>query len=323
MSQHSVAASTETLNGAAVANAWRQWGRVGVATSVSPGMSDVMVDPEPLILGSLALAHRERRLADVAEEWLVENADLVSIGRLRALRPMLAGTDADGELSELAARVQARTGSARWRVIVRDGPGVGNTKRDHRRGPSRKAIRVGRWYSGATTLLQLRLGFGLGVKPDVLAVLLGTAPTMLSVRDVAGQTGYTEPAVRQALLDLADASWIESTGERTALFGATLSTWKTVLQLSAKKPPKWRRYTDAFAFVARWNATSTSDSSPEISGDEVYPAVVRVRELWRDHREFFVAIGSKREPTAFGASRPWDACAELLQHLANWFDEKV
>ncbi|MBI1809495.1 MAG: hypothetical protein HYR75_06300 [Gemmatimonadetes bacterium] len=322
MSQNSIAASSETLNEAAVANAWRQWGRIGVATSGSPGSSDVMVDPESLILGSLALAYRERRLADIAEEWLAENSDLVSISRLRALRPMLTGTDTDRELSGLAARVRARTGSASWRAVVSKPHRIDVPEDRQKRESSRKAVRVGRWRSGATTLLQLRLGLGLGVKPDVLAVLLGSAPEWLTTRELAELTGYSVPAVREALNDLTEAWWIESTGDRPAIFTARPSKWRELLRIDAEEHLTWRRYYDAFAFLAKWNATWPSRGATGTSGMDGYQAISRTRELWREHSSFFAAINVTREPTAYGARLSWDACAELFRTLADWFDEK-
>jgi hypothetical protein len=71
---------------AATAAAWAQWGALGSAASPSGKQSGwSIIDPEALVLASVAFAPHERRLPDVAAGWAVEGAKLLSMRRLRRL----------------------------------------------------------------------------------------------------------------------------------------------------------------------------------------------------------------------------------------------
>ena len=199
--------STLKLIVAAVDSAWRQWQRIGASTSRGVLPSDAIVDPEALIVASVRLSAHDLRLRDVAEEWAVVNADLVSTGRLRVLRND-ANEESTNELGALCARVAYRTKDARWKALAtasQIAAVIGPRQAD-----SRKAARP-LWNFESSRLLQLRLLFGVGVKPDAIAVLVGHMDQWLDVSDVCQKTAYTAAAVRTALGDLAEAGVLERT----------------------------------------------------------------------------------------------------------------
>ena len=113
------ASSTSRLIEAATDSAWGQWGRIGVSTANTPRPRSTIVDIESLTLASVALSAFHRRLADVAEEWLVVNGEMVSVGRLRVLRNAARFSDVGhAELIALLVRVSNRTRSARWNPLI-------------------------------------------------------------------------------------------------------------------------------------------------------------------------------------------------------------
>ncbi len=69
---------------AAVTVAWRQWAALGSMAS-SGKRARSMVDPEALILLSLALRDHERRLSDVIHQWVVHGVRLLSVQRTKNL----------------------------------------------------------------------------------------------------------------------------------------------------------------------------------------------------------------------------------------------
>jgi hypothetical protein len=60
--------------------AWRQWAQVGVSANVA-GFDRWVIDPEALILFTVAVAWRDPRLFDEMLDWLAENRRLLTMQR--------------------------------------------------------------------------------------------------------------------------------------------------------------------------------------------------------------------------------------------------
>ncbi len=64
--------------------AWRQWAQAGVAANIA-GFDRWAIDPEALILFTIAVARRDPRLFDEVLDWMAANRQLLSMQRLRNL----------------------------------------------------------------------------------------------------------------------------------------------------------------------------------------------------------------------------------------------
>src|SRR5271155_4949218 len=64
--------------------AWRQWAQAGVAANIA-GYDRWAIDPEALILFTIAVARRDPRLFDEVLDWIALNRQLLSMQRLRNL----------------------------------------------------------------------------------------------------------------------------------------------------------------------------------------------------------------------------------------------
>ena len=64
--------------------AWRQWAQAGLSANVA-GLDDWAIDPEALILFTIAVARRDPRLFDEMLDWLAVNRRLLSMQRLKNL----------------------------------------------------------------------------------------------------------------------------------------------------------------------------------------------------------------------------------------------
>jgi hypothetical protein len=64
--------------------AWRQWEQAGLSANVA-GLDNWAIDPEALILFTIAVARRDPRLFDEMLDWLTVNRRLLSMQRLRNL----------------------------------------------------------------------------------------------------------------------------------------------------------------------------------------------------------------------------------------------
>src|SRR3712207_5173050 len=98
----------------AVDVAWAQWGALtSTAVPVDQPRIRSIVDPEALILLSLAVRDRERRLNDLLAGWARAGSSLLSIQRLKTLAK--AYPDAVRQQVPDFARYATNAGDRRWR----------------------------------------------------------------------------------------------------------------------------------------------------------------------------------------------------------------
>jgi len=306
------------LREAALDVIWRQWRAVG-AQAAAGKRAHSMVDPEALILISVTLMQVEPRLADLLNDWVALNSDLLSVQRMKNLKPGYPEAAGEG-LSWLAGVALDRGKDARWRSFLTHTSQVAAARATPKslRTNKTRAIRP-RFASPATLMLQLRLGFGVGAKADVLGYLLATEGARATVREIASATSYTVAAVRRAAEDMAAAQLIHVSSGKPVDYRADRAGWTEVLGLT-QGPPAWRSWHHRFAFVAAFLAhaqgASTHSTSP-------YAAGVKGRELLERHRSAFeldlVTVWSEHTPVA-----DWVGFLEsAVAALAKWMVEKA
>ncbi|HVT39843.1 MAG TPA: hypothetical protein VHE78_12410 [Gemmatimonadaceae bacterium] len=310
-----VVASTDRLATAAIRCAWSQWSSIGALTHRGPQIDDEIVDVEALLLGSLGLARREPRLRTLAIDWTMENSGLLSIARIRALvdRPF-AGTATD--IGDLAHLVSTEGGDARWRALV-----PGGREASLRVGPTRprtgKAMPP-RWRGARTLLLQLRRGLGVGVKPDLIAILLGSRSAWVDVSALCELSRYSVAGVRHAADDMADAGLIETTHGHNRAYRANMKSWGALLPNVVS--PVWRRRADGFAFVLRW--LSDLDGKDASYDSELSLALsfgARMKEYWRLWNE----AGVTQEPVSDDPANAWGSRNLAMESLIGWFEDRA
>jgi hypothetical protein len=311
-------AVAEELRAASLEVLWRQWRAVGGQTAARSA-ARAIVDPEALVLLSLALASDEPRLADVLHDWVALNADLLSVQRLKNLAAEYRGAATD-RLPWLARIASEEAKDLRWRSLGADvlsrhaSPRPDAPVRTNRR----RAIRV-RPDDPATLALRLRLGIGVGAKADVLAFLIGSAGQRATVREIASATRYTVAAVRRAAEDMAAARLLQVTTEQPVTFRADPRAWNAVLGY-ASNPPVWRSWHQRFSFVATflvWEGDARAKPmTPYVFG-------VKGRELLERHRDAF-EHGLVVEWSEHTAVPDWATFIhQAVQTLAQWMAENA
>lgn len=304
-------AMANTLRKAALSVLWRQWRAVGGQT-VAKGTAQSIVDPEALVLLSLAMADDEPRLVDVLHDWTRLNADLLSVQRLRNLAPAYPTATAE-HLAWLARLVTLEVKDQRWRSLCASASKAWDPEM---RTNKRRAIRV-RADSPATLALRLRLGFGVGAKADVLTFLIGTSGDGTTVRDIAGATGYTVAAVRRAAEDMADAGLLHVTAEQPVKFRADAGAWSRVLGVGNEAPP-WKHWQARFAFVAAFLAWEENARAKPVTA---YVLGVKGRELLERHKPAFdrgrVAVWSEHTTIRDGLAFVEQAVGKLAKWLVE------
>ncbi len=243
-----IAKAIAALREAAAQAAWAQWGAIfTVAASRRPARS--IVDPEALLLVSLALREHEPRLWGAVVMWAQFGARLLSVQRAKNLAHLFPPLTRErlGEFAQLAIR---DAGDQRWRSLV------GTTRPLKPKGREREG--APRVEGGAALMLRLRLGLSVGIKPDVLAYLIGIAGGLNPVILIARATSYHGRAVRRALEELLAAGFIESRPSTPVAYRVDNAKWAGLLEFDHRDPPAWRDWGPLFAFVVALDLWSQS-----------------------------------------------------------------
>jgi hypothetical protein len=312
-----VVASTDQLAVAAVRCAWSQWSSIGASTHRGPqlGVHDEIVDVEALILGSLGLSQREPRLRTLATDWAIANSELLSVARMRGLlQGPFSGNDTN--ISELADRVVTGKGDTRWRALI---SAYGKHEPPVRavRERTLKAVPP-RWRDARSLMLQLRRGFGVGVKPDLISILIGQRAAWLDVATLCELSAYSVAGVRRAADEMANAGMIETSGGHSRAYRADIAAWQALLPNI--RSPIWRRRADGFGFVLRWQRYINEKSDSHDS--ELSLAIhfgARMTEFWR----LWLEAGVTQEPVSDDATTAWASRAVAIDSLTRWFEDRA
>lgn len=282
--------------------AWRQWAAIGPVAS-SPYRVRSIVDPEALLLHSLGRMNDEARIARLISWWATVGARMLSVQRVKNLLadypPAL-----ERELGRFAHSAVREGGDHRWRSVA------GHTGVSAAR---RKDVGAGPIVATPPSLvLRLRLAFGVGIKADVLAYLLGVVGARRTVQQVAHATRYYPRAVRRALEELAAARFVLPAATAPVSYHMDADAWGAVLGLR-DGPPPWRPWADAFPLLARLLVWLDDRSAARASA---YLRSSGARDLAEEHLNTFQAFGvSPPSADAF----PGEAYLEpFLDAVRHW-----
>ncbi|MCK5942078.1 MAG: hypothetical protein KAI24_08930 [Planctomycetes bacterium] len=180
---------------AALEACWEQWRSLfGERVEVRPAPS-AMVDPEALVLASLSLRTRERRLDDMLLV-LAEDSHLLSVQRIKTLARWFPGRLKE-DLAWFAGLARD-AGDGRWRSLL------GTEVREARGRPTKSMPSLSLRLPSAF-MLRMRSGLGVGVKADLVACLAGLQSMTnrhaggVSVAELHEVIGYSKAATRTAL----------------------------------------------------------------------------------------------------------------------------
>lgn len=269
----------EGLEEAGIEAVWTQWSALGAGTIQSGSSVSSIIDPEALLLLSLYLISKEKRLRDLTKWWAEVGSELMSVQRTKTLV----------EDFPSAAEKRLRTysywavesGDRRWKTYAEK---PGDASERERKGPKEPHLR-----SPSSLLLRLRAGFGVSAKADVLAFLLGTGEQEATVKKAVRATGYSRATISGALGDLSRAGFIRESGGRPVEYHAPTEPWKAVLFAPKpgrseedahglnRKEPKWRYWGQLFAFLAR-----TREWASEAESLSEYMASTKARDLFEE-----------------------------------------
>lgn len=311
MSKGLVRSIGERARRTAVEVAGAQWSALA-----SPGASNAerrpraIVDPEALVLLSLAMRGREPHLDETVFAWARRGSALLSVQRMTSLAETfpLSTREAMGDFA-------AQAGDRRWRAHA------GPAHDDH---PPPREVPLGplRLTQGPALMLRLRAGFGVGAKADLLTFLLGLRGTPAPVSQMAAATGYSGRAVRTAAEEMALAGFIERVDSAPVSYLADHTAWAGVLRLfrlSASRTPEvphWRYWSVVFAFLAEVDCWARE---AEEQGWSAYHASSRARDFVADHARPMRLAGLRLpEPEPGGGAAFLEDLAAEMDRVHAW-----
>jgi hypothetical protein len=256
--------------------AWRQWAQAGVAANVA-GFDRWAIDPEALILFTIAVARRDPRLFDEVLDWMAINRQLLSVQRLRNLSrrfpvdlELVGAVIAWAEDPRLSARSEPESAGAHRLemrpVFSRDvlsfigepdpvfaeygyvRPKVTRSRKS--RDPDPKIP--------ANFAFLLRHLFGPGSRSEVMRVLLTFSDGPLDAARISDESGFAKRNVNDTLSGFVSSRTVKARRSKNErVFIAYRSKWAELLEVgpSAEFMPEfvsWVHLLPAFTEVIEW-----------------------------------------------------------------------
>lgn len=299
----------EQATDAAASIVWSQWSALNpqlLSTDTPPATS--LIDPEALLLGSLALLDSERRLADVLGWWAERGSTLLSVQRTTTLAAAFP-EDARERLGGFAA-LAVQAGDRRWQRHA-----GASWPRQPRAGKGPPSLRL---CGAATLMLRLRAAMGVGAKVDVLTFLLCRRGATVPVKDISRALGYAPNNVRAAARDLQLAGWVDATDERRAEFGTRPGFAERFMALSPADdavrggPPAWQYWAQILACL-------TSVAAADETAAQPYLLSSALRDLFGRFRWAFRANGiALPDPADYPGADYLPAFDMTIDAVAGW-----
>ncbi|HWT94344.1 MAG TPA: hypothetical protein VN238_15195 [Solirubrobacteraceae bacterium] len=204
--------------------AWEQWSQIGLSGAAPDRREERAADPEALLLFTLHVGRQDPRLFDEVLDWLALNAPLVSTHRLRNVC-----TDAtDRALAEAAlswaAAARGRQPTARsapspdaLESLFPMAPPASEqldpafARHGFARTPVRASgkSRAPRLHDPINFAFRLRRLLGLGVRAEVIRILLTIRAPRLSSGAIHADAAFAQRNVREGLAHLHEAGVID------------------------------------------------------------------------------------------------------------------
>jgi hypothetical protein len=275
-----------------VAFAWEEWSQMGLLATPHRH-SPWAQDPEALIVFTLEIARAEPRLFDELLDWILTNESLLSVRRLRAM----CIDETDRALTEAALawltrqRPRARlrnpaplAAPATLEPLFRPDIQVGNADEDFASAgfsrpplsPSHKS-RQPDPKAPINLAFRLRQILGVGIRAEVVRILLSKEAPWINAQTLARSTGYAKRNVHDALAGLSAAGVVSALtvgGEQR--YTADHPAWAALLDLEPDELPlhrDWPQLLGTLRRILRWS------EQPSLKTTSDYLRTSRTRDL--------------------------------------------
>ncbi|MGK7312316.1 MAG: hypothetical protein ACN0LA_08745 [Candidatus Longimicrobiales bacterium M2_2A_002] len=315
MSEPIVGQTRRIAEEAAIDAAWAQWtALMSLATPTGDRRPWTIIDPEALILVSLAFGAREARLRDLVAAWAGAGSFLISKPRFKSIGALFP-PDVEARVGDFA-RYAAEAGDTSWRRLATSAETGRSAPREKKPGPLRPV-------EGPSLVLRLRAGFGVNAKADILALLPGLDGVAADLNTLRAATGYSDPAVPTATAEMVLAGLIREIQGRPSSFWVDPEPWAGVLrsyrleaQGDAPSIPPWHYWSVLFPFltaVDRWGRKAVEEEWTD------YVASSRARDLYETHERQLVRAGIESIPPGAGRGSEFlGAFGAIVSAVRDW-----
>ncbi len=197
----------DRLSEALVRRLWDQWTVLGAPTS-SKEVRGVpwMIDPEALILASLALAEHETRLRDVMIEWLAQHGSLINVARLKRIKSShFPGVEE--ELGSIASTLLNHGKLPNWKTLLpRDSISDSSPPASSIRGLATKFDP----HASPCLILKFRALLGVSSRAEILAYLLTLPHYQDSISGIAAETGWFSKTIQKAVVEMKSSGHVRT-----------------------------------------------------------------------------------------------------------------
>jgi hypothetical protein len=246
---------------------------MGVLTAPSR-VSPWAQDPEALIVFTLEIARREPRLFDEVLDWMLTNETLFSVRRLRAMcidgtdRKLVAATIGwlarQGPRARLKPRREDQApGPLDLEPLFYGGGPFGEADPAFAAAGLLRSMLLPSGKSVAPDLgapinlaFRLRAILGVGIRAEVVRVLLTSRPSPATAQMLARAVGYSKRNVHDALSGLSSAQVLTSfTIDGEQRYAINREIWAALLQRDPNSLPvhrDWPQLLGTLRLIVRW-----------------------------------------------------------------------
>jgi hypothetical protein len=262
-----VSALSHRLRDQLVAFAWDEWAQMGLLATPHR-RSPWAQDPEALIIFTLEVARAEPRLFDELLDWMLVNEPLLSVRRLRAMcidevdRSLTAATLAWLADQRPRARLGTRTektARSTLQPLFQSEIQVGEPDEDFASaGWSRPPLSPSHKSQQPDPMAPINLAFrlrqilGVGIRAEVVRILLTTDAPWVNAQTLARSSGYAKRNVHDALAGLSAAGVVTVfTVGAEQRYVADRSAWAALLGTEPGELPSHRDWPQLLAVLRR------------------------------------------------------------------------
>jgi hypothetical protein len=275
-----------------VAFAWDEWAQMGLLATPHR-RSPWVQDPEALIVFTLEVARAEPRLFDELMDWMLVNESLLSVRRLRAMcideTDRALTTAALGWLARRRPRARLSghgptSAPATLQPLFRVGGPVNEADEDFAAaGLLRPPLTASHKSHPPNPTAPINLAFrlreilGVGIRAEVVRVLLTIEAPWINAQTLARATGYAKRNVHDALAGLSTAGVVSAlTVAAEHRYTADRPAWAALLGCEPDELPShrdWPQLLGALRRILRWS------EQPELVGMSDYLRASSARDL--------------------------------------------
>lgn len=168
-------------------------------------------------------------------------------------------------------------------------------------------------------MLLLRRGIGVGIKPDLLTVLIGNEGRPQDINSLSRATAYSNRAVRRAAEEMAEARLIRAVQGSPVSYTTDAEAWLAVLQLDPP-PPRWVPWHQVFPFTGQLLKIF---SHLDREGAR-YNASSRLRDLIDTYAQTLTTIDRQvPDPTQFRGEEYLDRFLTYVPRFEAWLQDAI